>query len=66
MTLGSLPLKALCALSSGSRCLSHNLAQAHLAGLAVGPTTEGKERVQTGQLSTLKWTKRPLHKRVDW
>ncbi len=66
MTLGSLPLKALCALSSGTHCLSHNLAPAHLAGLAVDPTVEGKERVQTGQLYTLKWMKRSWHKRVDW
>lgn len=42
MTVSSLPLIALCALSSGTLRLSRSLSPAHPAGLAVDPTVEGK------------------------
>lgn len=49
----SLPLTAVCELSSGNPRFFHNLAPAHQAGLAADPTTERKETmtsVHTEQL----------------
>lgn len=48
MTVSFLPLIALCALSSGTLRLSHNLTPAHPAGPAVDPTIEGKRENNSG------------------